>query len=160
MTETKNIELFDIYCSYIFEKLYASFPKCVSIEDLDNELEKIDEDFEDEFKKLNINTSREDKNIIFSETLLWLTNNGFLDFTDSYPNTKRPSSPMPYHHFLCITLTIKGLNLLTSPKPKSINKHKKLGEEIAEKVKHGSLLEAGKMITENMFDFIIKKGIE
>ena len=156
----RNIELFDIYASYLFNKLYEMFPLCVTIESVDKEVALIDETFEEEFRKLNIQIEQEQKNIIFSETILWLTNNGFIDYKSSYPDTKRPAAPMPYQYFMCITLTIKGLNLLTSPKPKSINKHKKLGEEIVEKVKHGSLIEAGKMITENMFDFLITKGIE
>ena len=92
--------------------------------------------------------------------MLWLTNNGFIDFKTSYPDSKRPAYPLEYSNFMCVSLTLKGLNLLTSPKPKSINKSKKLGEEIAEKVKQGSLLEAGKMLTENMFDFIIEKGLK
>ncbi|BAF69562.1 hypothetical protein [Nitratiruptor sp. SB155-2] len=156
----KNIQLFDLYSSYIFQRLYEEFPKCISIEPVDKELAEIDEKFADEFKKLNINIDMFEKNLIFSETILWLTNNGFITFSSSYPDTKRPVEPMPYQHFLCISLTLKGLNLLTSPKPKSINKHKKLGEEIVEKVKHGSLVEAGKMLTENMFDFVIRKGLE
>jgi len=156
----KNIELFDIYSSYLFNKLYQEFPLCVTIDNVDQEVEKIDEEFAEEFKKLNINLPTEEKNIIFTETILWLTNNGFLDYKTSYPDTKRPATPMPYHYFMCITLTLKGLNLLTSPKPKSISKHKKLGDESVEKVKHGSLVEAGKMLTENMFEFMIRKGLE
>ena len=155
----KNIKLFDIYSSYLFEKLYNSFPKCITIDTVDDEIEKIDENFKDELKKLNLNISQEEKNIIFSETILWFTNNGFIDFTDSYPETKRPVESMSYQYFMCIILTIKGLNLLTSPKPKSISKHKRLGEEVTQMVKQGSLIEAGKLITENMFDFIITKGV-
>ncbi len=156
----KNIELFDIYASYLFNKLYQEFPKCATIDNVDKEIEAIDEEFAEEFKKLNIQLPAEEKNIIFSETILWLTNNGFIDYKTSYPDTKRPAAPMPYGYFLCITLTIKGLNLLTSPKPKSISKHRKLGDEIVEKVKHGSLVEAGKMLTENMFEFVVRKGLE
>ncbi len=158
--ENANIKLFDIYCSYLFDKLYRSFPKCITINDLNKEIEQIDETYSEEFKKHNLNISQTEKNIIFSETMLWLESNKIVTYVDSYPKAKRPIEPMEFSYFMCISLTLKGLNLLTSPKPKSINKHKKLGEEIIEKVKGGSLVEAGRMITENMFDFIIKKGIE
>lgn len=155
-----NIQLFDIYASYLLNRLYEEFPVCVTIDSVDDEIASIDEKFSEEFEKLNIQIDQDQKNIVFSETVLWLTNNGFIDFTNAYPDNKRPSAPMQYHYFLCMTLTIKGVNLLTSPKPKSISKHKKLGDEIMEKVRHGALLEAGKMLTENMFDFVVAKGLE
>jgi len=162
MAEEKksNIELFDIYASYMLNRLYEEFPVCVTVDNVDDEIAAIDEKFEEEFKKLNIRIDRTQKNIVFSETVLWLANNGFIDFTNSYPEDKRPSAPTPYSFFLCITLTIKGVNLLTGPKPKSINKHRKLGDEIMDKVRHGALIEAGKMLTENMFDFVVAKGLE
>ena len=150
-----NIKLFDTYSGYIFKRLYENFPKCVNFEDVGKEVQSIEEEY-----GVLANLSLEEKVIIFSETMLWLTNNGFIDFTHSYPNSKRPAQPMAYSNFLCISLTLKGLNLLTSPKPKSLNKHKKLGEEIVEKVKQGSLTEAGKLLTEGMFEFVIKKGFD
>ena len=148
----KNIELFDAYSSYIFNELYTNFPKCVNFNDIDEIVAKLDKN--SSIEKLTKDLSLIEKNIMFSETMLWLTNNGFIDFVRSEPNTKRPTIPSEYKYFWCVSLSIKGLNLLTSPKPKSINKPKKLGEEVFEKIKQGSFIEAGKMITENMFEFL------
>ena len=147
-----NIKLFDVYSSYIFEKLYKNFPKCVNFEDIDKivlTLEKKDKSIQSLTEEMEL----KEKNIIFSETMLWLTNNGFIDFKTSQPDSKRPVQPVPYSFFMCVSLTIKGLNLLNSPKPKSLNKTKKLGEEIYEKIKQGSFIEAGKILTDGMFEF-------
>jgi len=146
-----NIKLFDLYSSFIFNELYKNFPKCIHFNDIDKIVLTLEK--EEEIKNLTQHLDLKEKNIIFSETLLWLTNNGFIDFAKSYPDTKRPATAMPYQYFMCVTLTIKGLNLLNSPKPKALNKTKKLGEEIYEKIKQGSFLEAGKILTDGMFEF-------
>lgn len=151
-----NIKLFDLYSSFIFSEIYKSFPKCVIFEDINKIVLTLEKDNK-EIEKITDKLELEEKNIIFSETLLWLTNNNFIDFTTAYPDTKRPAQPLPYMYFMCVSLTIKGLNLLNSPKPKSLNKTKKLGEEIYEKIKQGSLLEAGKILTEGMFEFTTER---
>ena len=147
-----NIKLFDLYSSYVFNELYKNFPKCVNFEDIDKIVLELEKDNKD-IKKITENMELEAKNIIFSETMLWLTNNEFINFVTSYPDSKRPAQPIPYMYFMCVSLTLKGLNLLNSPKPKSLNKTKKLGEEIYEKIKQGSLIEAGKILTDGMLEF-------
>ena len=147
-----NIKLFDLYSSFIFSELYKNFPKCINFEDIDKIVLSLEKDNK-EIQRITENMELEERNIIFSETLLWLTNNGFIDFAKAYPDTKRPILAMPYQYFMCVSLTIKGLNLLNSPKPKSLNKTKKLGEEIYEKIKQGSFIEAGKILTDGMFEF-------
>ena len=142
-----NIKLFDTYASYIFEKLYKNFPLCV--------------DFNPrvEVKNLNIDNEIDDeeKAKIFSASMMWLERNGFISVKMTEPSNKNPIKPMIYSNIFCVELTIKGLNLLTSPAPKTLNKHKKLGEEIVEKVKQGAFLEAGREIIEAMFEFTIKR---
>ena len=152
-----NIKIFDLYSSFIFNELYKNFPKCISFTDIDKVILELEKD--NSIQNLTQNLPLEEKKILFSETILWLTNNNFIDFVNSHPSTKRPAQPIAYSNFLCITLTIKGLNLLNSPKPTSLNKTKKLGEEIYEKIKQGSFLEAGKMVTDGMFEFI-EKGLQ
>jgi len=148
----ENIKLFDLYSSFIFNELYKNFPKCANFEDIDKIVLNLEKD--GEIKKIAQNIELEEKNIIFAETMLWLTNNGFINFVTSYPDSKRPAQPMPYFYFMCVSLTVKGLNLLNSPKPKSLNKTKKLGEEIYEKIKQGSFVEAGKILTDGMIEFV------
>ena len=148
-----NIKLFDLYSSYIFNELYKNFPKCSNFEDIDGIVLNLEKENK-EIQKIVRNMELEEKNMIFTETLLWLTNNGFIDFVASHPDSKRPAQPMPYLYFMCVSLTIKGLNLLNSPKPKNLNKTKKLGEEIYEKIKQGSFVEAGKILTDGMIEFV------
>ncbi len=136
-----NIKLFDAYTAYVFQKIYENFPKCINFEPL-KELKNIQD---------TTNFSEEEKGIIFCETMLWLEENGFLKIKNKIPPTDRPLEPMLYQGFYCVRLTIKGLNLLSLPKPKTFDK--KVGEEIISKVKQGLFTEAGKIITQSMFEF-------
>jgi hypothetical protein len=140
---TENIKLFDGYSAYIFNQLYQNFPKCINFEPI-KEIQNTHD---------NTEFSEEEKGVIFSETILWLEENELLKIKTKIPHSQRPVEPILFHQFLCVRLTIKGLNLLTSPKPKSIDKKQKLGEEIIQKVKQGLFVEAGKLVTEAMFEF-------
>jgi len=146
-----NIKLFDLYSSFIFNELYKNFPKCIHFNDIDKIVLTLEK--EEEIKNLTQHLDLKEKNIIFSETLLWLNEEGFVKFKTSSPATTRPVEPIKYQFFMCVRLSLKGLNLLTSPKPKALNKTKKLGEEIYEKIKQGLFLEAGKILTDGMFEF-------
>ena len=142
-----NIKLFDLYSSYIFDKLYKSFPKCINFSPP-----------EEIHQEQDITTlENKEKIIIFSETILWLEENDFIRIKSKIPNTQRPVEPIPFNAFICVRLSLKGLNLLTSPIPKSLNKRKKLGDEIVEHVKKGFFVEAGKLLTEAMFEFSKEK---
>ena len=148
----KNIELFDAYTGHLLKRLYENFPRCIEVKP-DDEIATIRassggaliESFDDE-----------ESRIIFAETVLWLTRNGFIEYRDSEPSTRRPYEPMPYRVFYCVELTIDGLNLLTSPKPKAL-KGKRVGDAIVEHVKKGAFVEAGKIATQTMFAYAVKK---
>ncbi len=144
-----NIKAFDAYASYIFNKLYQNFPICANFEP------------KEEIGDVDVSPQLGDVERIrlFSATLIWLEKNGFVRVTSTIPK-ERSTAVAEYYSFFCVELTIKGLNLLTSPTPKSINKAKRLGEEIVEKVKKGAYTEAGREIVEAMLDLISKKGLE
>jgi len=151
----QNITFFDACCSYVFDKLYKNFPLCVDFkpeEDIEIIIEEIVK-----YPERVIELDDEKKKKIFSTTILWLERNGFVRVHSTEPSNKNPIIPLVYRNIFCVELTIKGLNLLTSPIPKSLNKRKKLGDEIVEKVKQGAFLEAGREIIEAMFEFSIKR---
>ena len=134
MENNKNIEMFDIFASYIFEKTYKEFPKCINIE-IQKELKIL-------LDELDASLSFDEKSIIFTESVLWLSNNGFIRY--AHPNIKRPIQPVAIESFMCVELTLKGLNLLKSPIPQTLTQ-KTVGNEIIEKFKEGSISEAGKL---------------
>lgn len=144
-----NIKAFDTYASYIFDKLYKHFPICANFEPKE-EISEIE---------VSPNLKEIERIKLFSATLVWLEKNGFISITSSIPKD-RTTAVVEYYSFFCVELTVKGLNLLTSPTPKAINKTKRLGEEIVEKVKKGAYTEAGREIVEAMLDLISKKGLE
>jgi hypothetical protein len=145
MAEEKNIKLFDMYSGYIFEKLYKKFPLCVDFVP-DNELEQI-------YSSDDID---EDNMLVFCSTLTWLERNSFIHIASSSPQNRKATMPMIYHSFSCVELTLDGLNLLTSPTPKTLSK-KSVGDDIVEKVKSGMFGEAGRIATKAMFEYGIKK---
>jgi len=146
----ENIKLFDTYSSYIFEKLYKEFPICVDFKPLE-EVKIIDDEIIQNTILIDLDLAQKAK--IFGASIMWLERNGFIAVKMTEPNNKNPIKPMIYSNIFCVELTIKGLNLLTSPAPKALNKHKKLGDEIVEKVKQGAFLEAGREIIEAMMEF-------
>jgi len=132
--EKTNIEMFDIFSGYIFEKTYKEFPKCVEL-NTQKEVQSI-------LNELSGSMSFDEKMLIFTETVLWLTNNGFIRYT--HPNVSRPALPRVIDSFLCVELTLNGLSILKSPIPQTLSK-KTVGTEIVEKFKEGSISEAGKL---------------
>lgn len=149
-----NIKLFDTYSSYIFEKLYKNFPICVDFKPKE-EIKIIDEEIIQH--TMLIDLDEEQKAKIFGASIMWLERNGFIAVKLTEPNNKNPIHPIIYFNIFCVELTIKGLNLLTSPAPKTLNKTKKLGDEIVEKIKQGAFIEAGREIVEAMFEFANKR---
>ena len=149
-----NVKIFDIFSGFIFDKLYSNFPKCIEI--------VVDEDVhkarakDNSLKVICENFSQSEMNIIFSETMLWLTNNGFIRFKTSQPDRKRPAYPMEYTAFYWVELTINGLNLLKSPPPKTLSQTS-VGDEIVASVKNGAYSEAGKIVTSAIFEFALTK---
>jgi len=141
----QNIKLFDMYSGYIFEKLYKKFPLCV--------------DFVPESELKNIHNSDnfdEENALVLCSTLTWLERNKFIHIASSSPDNRNATMPMIYHSFSCVELTLNGLNLLTSPAPKTLSK-KSVGDDIVEKVKSGMFAEAGRIATKAMFEYGIKK---
>ena len=149
-----NIKLFDSYAGFIFNKVYSNFPKCVEI-NVTSDIQSARES--DNTLKIECeNISDEEQNIIFTETIFWLTRNGFINYKTSEPDNRRPIEPMPYRMFYCVELTINGLNLLSSPTPKTF-KVNSVGDEVIDSVKKGMYSEAGKVVTRAMFEFALKK---
>jgi len=145
MAKDENIKLFDTFAGYAFEKMYKAFPLCVEFQ------------VEDDIKKIaSIKSADEQINIIFSSTLIWLERNGFIHIHSSFPDNRNAIIPMVYQEFLCVELTLNGLNLLTSPVPKTLSK-KSVGDEIVTKVKSGMYTEAGKLATKAMFEYGLNK---
>ena len=145
MAEDKNIKLFDMFAGYAFEKMYKSFPLCVEF--------KPQEDIKT--IKHTEDVSEYD-NIVFGSTLLWLERNDFIHIQSSFPDNRDPVTPLVYHEFFCVELTLKGLNLLSSPIPKTLDKNS-VGDELITKVKSGMYTEAGKLATKAMFDYSLRK---
>ena len=143
----ENIKLFDMYAGYAFEKLYKSFPLCIEL--IPNE---------ELIQIHNKDTIDENKALVFCSTLLWLEKNGFIRIASTTPQNRSAVIPMVYSDFMCVELTLNGLNLLTSPTPQTLNK-KSVGDEIAQKVKSGMFTEAGKIATRAMFEFGVKKVV-
>jgi len=143
--QSTNIKLFDMFAGYAFEKMYKSFPLCVEF--------KPQEDIATITPKKEIS---EHDMIVFGSTLLWLEHNGFIHIQSSFPDNRNPVSPLVYHEFYCVELTLKGLNLLTSHIPKTLEK-KSVGDELITKVKSGMYTEAGKLATKAMFELGISK---
>jgi len=144
----KNIELFDAYAGYALERMYQKFPLCVDFIPKE-EIARIDGESGDDTER---------RTLVFCATLLWLERNGFLRIALSEPTNRNAVVPMVYHQFICVELTIDGLNLLRSPTPKSISK-KSVGDDIIDKVKSGLFTEAGRIATRAMFEYGIKKAI-
>lgn len=111
----KNIEFFDVCVVHIANRLYHEFPRCIDMdiyEELDHKYFAKIEDFDE-------------RALILSHTLFWLSENGFLAFTQP---EKRPShSDEAYPIFMCVRLTAHGLLILKSP-PTSIKRHESIGE--------------------------------
>ena len=145
MAEDENIKLFDTFAGFAFNKMYKAFPLCVEF--------KVNDDIK---QIASIKNASEQTNIIFSSTLIWLERNGFIRIHSSFPDNRDAVVPMVYQEFLCVELTLDGLNLLTSPTPKTLNKNS-VGEEIVTKVKSGMYTEAGRIATKAMFEYGIKK---
>ena len=124
----KNIELFDIYVGYIFDKLYDDFPIC--------------KDFDTRKCVQEINGATADidakrKEFVFSETLFWLRENGLITFEKPEERIITIGGGLePYPYFTCARLTAKGLAILKKV-PESISDKKTIGEELAEAVKNG-----------------------
>ncbi len=144
----ENIKIFDAYAGYIFEKIYKNFPLCVDFAPY-KEIEAVDAAPGEEIER---------KVLIFCATILWLERNGFIRIAMSEPTNRNAVVPLIYRNFMCVELTIEGLNLLTSPAPKTLDK-KSVGEEIVKKVKSGMFTEAGKIATKAMFEYGVKKVI-
>jgi|GEM_PF-2090538 len=120
----KSIETFDILTGYLFSQLYENFPICQEIK-AKSFLAKCELEFRD-------------NELIFSETLFWLRDNGFIAFRSPKEKTiSKLDGTIPYPIFSCVELTIKGLNALKKF-PNSINSNKSIGEEIIEAIKDGT----------------------
>ena len=135
-----NIEAFDICTTYIFKELYSSFPVCMDL-DIYNTLK-------DDFVK-KINMEEEQKELIFSETMYWLSETGFIRFMQPQKRHKtRQSHPL----FLCAVLTEKGLSLLKS-KPQSVEDKTSVGEEIVKAFKDGIGSKAAELATNAIMNY-------
>jgi hypothetical protein len=126
--QVKNIDMFDIFTGYIFKELYENFPVCFDVnttdvvEKINGEMAKYDTD---------------KKELIFSETMFWLQDSGFITF--KAPGEKvitMDSGVCAFPSFMCCVLTAKGLEVLKKV-PKAITKRKTIGEELSEAVKGG-----------------------
>ncbi|WP_281952008.1 hypothetical protein [Nitrosophilus kaiyonis] len=128
MADMKNIELFDIYVGYIFNKLYDDFPVCKDF-DTTKCVKEING------ATANIDTKR--KEYVFSETLFWLKENGIIEIEKPHQRTITIGTGLePFPYFTCVRLTAKGLAILKKV-PDSISDKKTIGEEITEAVKNG-----------------------
>lgn len=139
----ENIEIFDLFSATLLKRLYDNFPQCVTII-TEDELSIIT----DELKVYKINSKQE--GTLYSETVYWLKNNGFIAF--SYP-TERPQTPTAISEFNCVELTLSGLSLLKSPTPATLNTKKSLGAELVDKFNNGLIREASKLTIDAIIHF-------
>jgi len=118
-----NIKTFDKFVGYIFAELYSAFPICIKI-NVSEFLEKI-------------KCGGEEEALIFSETMFWLRDAGFLSF-------RTPEDKEVFHmegviaspRFGCVVLSAKGLEILKKT-PKTIEKSESIGDIIRNAVKDG-----------------------
>lgn len=111
----KNIEFFDVCVVHIANRLYEAFPRCIDVEVYD-ELQ------EEHFVHID---HKDERALIFTHTMWWLQENGFLLFSE--PSSRPNLSDQPESLFTCVRLTAHGLLILKSP-PQSIQKHENIGE--------------------------------
>jgi len=137
-----NIKFFDSFTAIILDEIYKKFPLCIDLytdEVINNLSDKIDTKTQTE----------ENLKVIFSETMSWLSVNDFISY--KYPTTNRPARTHKIEKFLCITLSLKGLNLLKSPIPETI-KDKTVGNELVALIKEGSIKKATEIVTSAILD--------
>jgi len=139
----QNIKAFDTCTTYIFKELYSSFPICMDVDTYDA--------LKDDFIG-RIDMEQKQKELIFSETMYWLSETGFIRFLQPQNRHKtRQSHPL----FLCTVLTEKGLSLLKS-KPQSIDDKTSVGEEIVKAFKDGIGSKAAELATNAIINYATK----
>lgn len=120
----KNIETFDMMVGYVFSELYESFPVCLEIK------------VNPFLKKIEMHSEKNE--LILSETLFWLRDSGFINFSNPIEkNISKMNGTIPYPIFSCVVLSAKGLEILKKV-PKSVNGEGGIGEEIVDAVKIGA----------------------
>jgi len=122
--KNENIKKFDATVLYYADLLYSSFPKCI-------EINIYDEVAKDEFKDMYKN--KEDTQVLISETLLWLEENGFLKFETPQIG--------------CIRLSAKGLVILKSPLT-SIDTKESLGSQVSTALKEKGAIKIAELGTD------------
>jgi len=121
MADMKNIELFDLYTGCTLNLLYENFPVCIDL-DLPKEIKKI------------TNTKHTDKELlVFSETLFWLEDSGYIKFEKPEKRAISLAGLQPFPYFTCTTLTTKGLSILKKI-PDSIDNDKNIAQELKEAI--------------------------
>lgn len=122
----KNIEMFDIFTGYIFKELYENFPIPLVMES---------EDMIRSIPKTALPVEADNGTLIFSETMFWLEDSGFIRFQS--PKKSTPIMNLePYTYFHMVTLTAKGLEVMKRV-PKSLRRENSIGDDIVEAAKSG-----------------------
>ena len=143
-----NIRHFDTAVIYMADKLYAAFPVCLNIKTY-NEIDKIHWDGD---------IDRELKALMLSETIFWLEENGFLNFSKNDGRLKiKDDTPEPSTSFTCVRLSVSGLNLLKSPPP-SLETKESFGEKISRGLKEAVSKQASNMMAELGTEFVASLG--
>ena len=143
-----NIALFDTAVLYVADKLYEAFPVCITMHTYD-EIHKI---------PWETGVDEERKALIFSETLFWLEENGFLNFSGYEGRLKiKDESAEPSVAFSCVRLSVAGLNLLKAPPP-SIDGRESFGEKISKGLKEAVSKKASSMVAELGTEFMVSLG--
>lgn len=143
-----NIALFDTAVIYVADKLYEAFPVCINMKTYD-EIRKI---------PWGSHVDEEQKALIFSETLFWLEENGFLNFSGHKGRLQiKDSSPEASVAFSCVRLSVAGLNLLKAPPP-SLESKESFGEKISKGLKEAVSKQASSMMAELGTEFMVSLG--
>ena len=117
----KNIELFDLYTGYTLNLLYENFPVCIDL------------DLPKEIKKITNQQHTDNELLVYSETLFWLKDSGYIKFEKPEKRSISLTGLHPFSYFTCTTLTTKGLSILKKI-PDSINSDKNIAQELKEAI--------------------------
>jgi hypothetical protein len=125
-----NQQLFDNYCALIFDKLYQGFPVCQNF----NTAEFTYQHQISSPNKISDTTAQ----LVFSETMTWLNQNGLISWTT--PERVRPQNSFTHNYFNCVSLTTRGISILKHPASTELKLNDKvLGDKISELTSQGAV---------------------